>query len=133
MFNSFATIRQHLHGRLHQTFAVTLAFAISFNAQASERAQQAWQLLHDGAVLIDVRTVPEYQDKHLAGAIHIALQDFPQTDFTIFDKTDVIVLYCRSGNRSGQALQYLSAQGFTRLHNGGGLEEMLLVKPDSPN
>ncbi|MEF1216113.1 rhodanese-like domain-containing protein, partial [Vibrio alginolyticus] len=39
-------------------------------------------------------------------------------------KDQAIVLYCRSGNRSGKAYQYLQSQGFTNLHNAGGFEEL---------
>ncbi|RJG42397.1 rhodanese-like domain-containing protein [Motilimonas pumila] len=115
--------------KLSCVFRLLIFLMFSASAQATERAELAWQKLAQGAVLIDVRTASEYQDKHLAGSINIAVQDFPTMDFSIFAKDEMIVLYCRSGNRSGRALDYLKSQGFTHLVNGGGLEEMLLVKP----
>ncbi|MDW3122319.1 rhodanese-like domain-containing protein [Vibrio sp. 1974] len=42
----------------------------------------------------------------------------------MFNDHGYIVLYCRSGNRSGKAYQYLQSQGFTNLHNAGGFEEL---------
>ena len=38
---------------------------------------------------------------------------------------DIVILYCRSGNRSGQAEAALRAQGFTQAKNAGGLEALL--------
>ena len=51
------------------------------------------------------------------------------SSFAHIDKDQLIVLYCRSGNRSGQTEAHLQAAGFTNLHNGGGLNEMLAAKP----
>jgi len=41
-----------------------------------------------------------------------------------------IVVYCRSGNRSGKAMNYLKAQGITEVYNGGSLADVkaLLIK-----
>jgi len=38
-----------------------------------------------------------------------------------------IVVFCRSGNRSGQAAQYLQAQGVDEIFNGGGFQDVLDV------
>jgi rhodanese-related sulfurtransferase len=38
-----------------------------------------------------------------------------------------VVFYCRSGNRSGQAVSYLQQQGFGNIYNGGSLEEALAL------
>jgi len=53
------------------------------------------------------------------------LEELPQrvSEFESFEGP--IVLYCRSGNRSGMALQFLKQQGFENLYNGGGLDDML--------
>ncbi|MDQ1287216.1 MAG: phage shock protein [Actinomycetota bacterium] len=65
-------------------------------------------------VVLDVRTPQEFASGHLAGArlIDAEAADF-DTRVAALDKTTTYALYCRSGNRSGQALQRLTASGFT--------------------
>lgn len=96
-------------------------------ALASERAEQGWQLIEQGAMIVDVRTPQEFADGHLDNAVNYPLSEL-DTYLANVDKDVHIVLYCRSGNRSGQAYQYLQSQGFTNIHNAGGLAEILQVK-----
>lgn len=106
-----------------------LLFAmLSFSSWASERSEQAWDLVEQGALLIDVRTPGEFNQGHLTDAKNLPLSTI-ETAFDNIDKDTLIVVYCRSGNRSGQAMSYLKQAGFTQIHNGGGLEEMLQTKP----
>lgn len=97
-------------------------------AHSSERALSGWQLIEQGALIVDVRTPAEFSDGHLNGALNYPLNDI-DTHFTHIDKNQPVVLYCRSGNRSGQAYRFLTAQGFTNLHNAGGLNELLSTQP----
>ncbi|ENM5813057.1 rhodanese-like domain-containing protein [Vibrio mimicus] len=90
---------------------------------ASERAEIAWQMVNDGALLIDVRTAEEYAQGHLDDALNWPLSEV-ETAFQSVEKDSPIVVYCRSGNRSGIAQKYLVEQGYTQVHNGGGYEEM---------
>ncbi|ENJ2866296.1 rhodanese-like domain-containing protein [Vibrio parahaemolyticus] len=93
------------------------------NVAASERAEQGWQLIEQGAMLVDVRTPQEFSEGHLDNAVNFPLSELDE-HFKDVKKDQMIVLYCRSGNRSGQAYQHLQSQGFTNLHNAGGLEEL---------
>lgn len=74
--------------------------------------------------LIDVRTPEEYAEGHLNGAINV---DFNSPTFADdvagFDKEGNYTLYCRSGNRSAQAIAQMERMGFTNLTNAGGYEE----------
>ncbi|WP_333912880.1 rhodanese-like domain-containing protein [Vibrio coralliirubri] len=102
----------------------TLCIALlSSGVHASERAETGWELIEKGALVVDVRTPAEFEQGHLNNAINYPLSEVA-THFTKIDKDQPIVLYCRSGNRSGQAYQFLQAQGFTQIHNAGGLIEM---------
>ena len=94
---------------------LSLAFTAP-SVLASERAEQ-------GAMIVDVRTPQEFADGHLDKAVNFPLSELDK-HFANVDKDTQIVLYCRSGNRSGQAYLYLQSQGFTNLHNAGGLVEM---------
>ena len=64
------------------------------------------------AIVIDVRTLEEFVNGHVVGAMHI---DFLRSDFEKevgkLDRRKHYYLYCASGNRSGKALQYLLARG----------------------
>lgn len=90
---------------------------------ASERAEKGWQLVERGAMIVDVRTPQEFSNGHLNNAVNFPLSELDQ-HFKDIDKDRLIVLYCCSGNRSGQAYKYLQSQGFTNLHNAGGFEEL---------
>lgn len=93
------------------------------SALASQRADAAWELIESGALVVDVRTPEEFAQGHLDNAINIPLNTV-ETGFADIAKNRSIVVYCRSGNRSGMAMESLVKQGFINVHNGGGLSEM---------
>lgn len=76
------------------------------------------------AVVIDVRTPSEYAEKHIPGAINIDHSVIAtEIQKLKLAKDEKIILYCRSGRRSGIALETLKKLGFENLENYGGLEE----------
>lgn len=79
-------------------------------------------------VVLDVRTQGEYNEGHVAGTLLI---DFHGSDFkeqvSKLDKTKTYKVYCRSGNRAGQALNLMKSLGFTDVENLGGLQQALSV------
>lgn len=100
-----------------------LASALAFAAQADEAAtidpkaltgRLAWG--DQALVVLDVRTAAEYAEGHVPGARNI-----PHTELAArlaeleASRTSDIVVYCRSGNRTAQALAVLKAAGFKRL------------------
>ena len=77
----------------------------------------------DYAAVIDVRTVEEWNDGRLEGAVRIGIAD---PDFTqqlsALDPAADYYIYCRSGNRAGQAIDIMRDMGFTgELVNGGAV------------
>jgi rhodanese-related sulfurtransferase len=72
----------------------------------------------ENAVLLDVRTAAEIEDIAIDG--HVAI-DIQKPDFIekigALDKNKTYFVYCRSGNRSGQACKYMATQGFGALYN----------------
>lgn len=70
--------------------------------------------------LIDVRTRAEYAAGHIPTAINIPLHDIAAKP-SVVERGKLVVLYCRSGNRSGQALVILRKAGHKKLINFGGL------------
>ena len=75
------------------------------------------------AIIIDVRTPEEFAAGHLDGALLYNVQD-PAFDAKIADLDPSIpyVVYCRSGNRSAQAVERMKAAGFTDLTDLGSFE-----------
>ncbi|HTY58905.1 MAG TPA: molybdopterin-synthase adenylyltransferase MoeB [Bacteroidota bacterium] len=72
--------------------------------------------------LLDVREVVEYQIANLGGHL-IPLNDLPRRVHEL-DSSQEIVVYCHSGNRSGQAVQFLKQLGFRKVKNLlGGIDE----------
>jgi phage shock protein E len=71
-------------------------------------------------LLIDVRTPEEFASERIAGAINISLQTLPKRLSEIPHDIPV-VLYCHSGNRSGQATSILSNAGYTNISDMGGI------------
>lgn len=72
--------------------------------------------------LIDVRTAEEFADGHIEGAINIAVDDFDPANLPDAEGKEVI-LYCRSGRRSGIAGEKLAAHtGQPAEHLGGGIK-----------
>ena len=75
-------------------------------------------------IVIDVRTPEEFDTGHLAGALNINWEsaEFMQA-VDVLDKSANYAIYCRSGNRSAQAIDMMASMGFTNLTNLGSVDE----------
>lgn len=76
-----------------------------------------------GVVILDVRTPAEFASGSIPGAVNVNLMgaDFDKK-IARLDKSKTYLVYCRSGNRSGQACQHMAENGFEKLFNlSGGL------------
>jgi phage shock protein E len=81
--------------------------------------------LEAGIIYLDVRTPEEYAAGHVQGAVHIPYDEVTVRSAELASYRDRdIVVYCKSGRRAGIAIDSLQAAGFTRLSNGGGLDEL---------
>ena len=75
------------------------------------------------AFLVDVRTVEEFSEGHVASATNIPLDQL--LDYIDeFKGKEQIVVFCRSGNRSGHAKMILEQNGFKNVINGGTWQEV---------
>jgi rhodanese-related sulfurtransferase len=90
-------------------------FSNLFGAQPSANLGQ---VISDGAFLVDVRTPGEFAEGHVKGSVNIPLDTIPARLADFKDKKHVIV-FCRSGNRSGQAKTFLETNGISNVINGG--------------
>ena len=84
-------------------------------------AEEAKEMMVEG-MIVDVRTQEEYDSGHIEGAILVPLNTLLLEDFTALpDKEQVILVYCRSGNRSRSASQILVEAGYTGVYDFGGI------------
>jgi rhodanese-related sulfurtransferase len=85
------------------------------------------------AQLVDVRLPEEWEAGHVAGATHIPIDSLSSRAGEI-DRSKRVVLYCRSGDRSGGAADALAASGWDVTSMEGGLvawvEQGLPLEPE---
>ena len=74
------------------------------------------KLVKNKEFLLDVREEYEYQDGHIKGAINIPLREILEKKDTLPKDKDIYV-YCRSGHRSADAVNFLKSLGFEKVHN----------------
>ena len=75
----------------------------------------------EGYILLDVRTKGEYESGYIPGAINIPLSDIDEKIISFLpDKSQMILVYCRSGNRSREASDKLSKLGYSNVLEIGG-------------
>ena len=73
-------------------------------------------------ILLDVRTIEEYNDGHIPSAINVANESIGKDEIAeLPDKEQRIYVYCRSGNRSKQAAKKLVKLGYTNIIEIGGI------------
>lgn len=94
-----------------------------FKNMFSDNSSQLSEMLSQGVPVIDVRSSSEFASGHVKGSINIPLDQIPARVQEL-KKYDRLVVCCRSGNRSGQAKQFLEANGFKDVVNGGSWENV---------
>ena len=78
----------------------------------------------DGHVIVDVRSKEEYEAGHIPGAILIPNESIgTEQPKELPDLNQVILVYCRSGNRSRQASEKLANIGYTNVYDFGGIKD----------
>ena len=91
-------------------------------------------MVSQGALIVDVRTPDEFSGGHYPDAVNVPhdsiLEGLKALDVA---SSDPIVLYCRSGNRSGQAETTLRAAGYDNAHNAGGLAALMAATKAEPS
>ncbi len=87
-------------------------------------AEQAKQIMdsESGYIIIDARTLEEFNEGHIKGAILIPEYEISQrAESELLDKDQLILVYCRSGRRSKIASQALVDLGYTNVKEFGGI------------
>ena len=90
--------------------------------QISQDEAKSMMGQNDGPVIVDVRRQDEYDAGHIPGAILIPNEDIDtKPPAELPDLNQIILIYCRSGNRSKQAAQKLFDMGYTNIYEFGGI------------
>ena len=75
-----------------------------------------------GYIILDVRTIAEYESGHIPGAICVPNETIGASEIPeLPNKDQLILVYCRSGNRSKQAASKLVKLGYTNIAEFGGI------------
>ena len=89
-------------------------------------AEEAAAMMEEesGYIILDVRTSQEYSEKHIAGAINVPNETIGSEEIPeLPDKDQLVLVYCRSGNRSKQAAEKLVKLGYTNIVEFGGIND----------
>ena len=90
--------------------------------QISQEQAKEMMAQDDGHIVVDVRRQDEYDAGHIPGAVLIPNEDIDaKPPAELPDLNQVILIYCRSGNRSKQAAQKLFDMGYTNIYEFGGI------------
>jgi rhodanese-related sulfurtransferase len=117
------------------TLIIAAVVAVFFMMKKSGQisAKDALEKLKNGALVIDVRSPGEFSSGHLAKAINIPVDEIEMAlSKRVKDKSQVLLLHCASGMRSGMAKSKLKGMGYTNAFNLGsyGRAEGIIGKAD---
>ena len=97
----------------------------SEGASVAITAEEVKAMMDEGTefVLLDVRTPEEFAAAHIDGAVNLShdLVDANTAAEVIPSKDTKVVLYCRSGNRTGQTVPVLQSLGYTQVYDMGAM------------
>lgn len=103
---------------------LTITLSACQQGPQSISPEEARDLLEsdDSVILLDVRTFEEYRDEHIPGAVLIplaVLSDELPSNYPNFNTT--FIVYCRSGNRSQDAVNIMASLGYKNVYDLGGI------------
>ena len=90
--------------------------------QISQEQAKEMMAKEEGCIVVDVRRQDEYETGHIPGAVLIPNESIATERPTqLPDLDQIILIYCRRGNRSKQAAQKLVDMGYTNVYEFGGI------------
>ena len=105
------------HGRVNPTEKTGKGLSVSYIHIAMMEEENNY-------IILDVRTPEEFSDKHIPDAINIPNETIGTAEIPeLPDKAQLILVYCRSGNRSKQASDKLANLGYTNIVEFGGIND----------
>lgn len=110
--------------------AVILGIFLFITKAGQLSVEDASRYLKQGALIIDVRTPGEFAGGHLTNAINMPLDEIAnEVPVRVKDKSQVLLLHCASGMRSGMAEKKLRALGYTNAFNVGSYSRAEKILP----
>ncbi len=94
-----------------------------------QTGERCWELINNGAKVIDVRSPSEYASGHLAQAENVPLAELDAWLAQVDNKQSSLVLYCGAGLRAQKGCDILKANGFECVTNAGSLNDLLCCEP----
>lgn len=109
-----------------QYIMIAIAISLALGYLLAKRlhtvgGSEAHRLVAEGARLVDVRTAREFATGHIPGAVNIPVQELGRRIGELDAKERPIVVYCRSGKRSGSAARILRRAGYSEVHDLGSI------------
>ncbi len=102
---------------------INLEQGIKYKSISMEEAIEMMQI-ETGYIILDVRTPEEFTSGHIPNAINIPNEAIDDDKILALpDKNQLILVYCRSGNRSKQASEKLVKLGYTNIVEFGGIND----------
>lgn len=90
--------------------------------QVSSDEAAAMMASESDYLILDVRTREEYEQGHIPGAVCVPNESIGSGELSALPRKDQLILvYCRSGNRSKKAAQALADLGYTSIYEFGGI------------
>ena len=114
-------------------FVLSLMFLSSCGAPGSSSSgyrqismNEAVKMMKDekNYIILDVRRPDEYAEGHIPGAINVPNEEIGTTEIAeLPNKSQMILVYCRSGRRSKEASEKLTKLGYTNIVEFGGIQD----------
>lgn len=101
--------------------SIDISFENGYEQISGETAKRLMET-ESNYVIIDARTKEEFAEGHIEGAILIPEYEiYNKAEFELQDKSQLILVYCRSGRRSKIAAESLAELGYTNVKEFGGI------------
>ena len=94
-----------------------------------EPGDKCWQLIEQGATVIDVRSPQEFAGGHLPQAVNVPLDTLATWVARVSNPQQIFLLYCGAGIRAQKGCDILSASGLPSVVNAGALKDLLACEP----
>lgn len=109
--------------------AIWLIFMTIFTFEGCDEKNAQSEIDLNNSVVIDVRTKKEFDRGHLKNAVNIPHTEIKEKIKShVVDKNRKVVVYCRSGRRSGIAKDILDEMGYRNVINGGGYKKLKKIE-----
>ena len=96
--------------------------AASTYRQIDQKEAMSMMETEEGYIILDVRTAQEFADGHIPNAVNLPVEYIGTSEpAELPQKDQLILVYCRSGNRSKKASEKLAAMGYTNIVEFGGI------------